>query len=96
MKRLVFCTAAMGIAWLAGGVIGSGSTDSNSPPGQPPLIAPEHGAAAVSLSPVLDVAVSDPDGESFAVVFENSPGRPRAERATSRPGTLPFLSPLDE
>ncbi len=73
MKWLVFCTAALGLAWLAGGAVGSGSADSRDPPGQPMLIAPEDGAAAVSLSPVLDVAVSDPDGDPVTVLFIGKP-----------------------
>ncbi len=72
MKWLVVCAAA-GLAWIAGGVFGAGSADSNSPPNPATLDAPENGAANVSLSPVLDVAVSDPDEDSVSVYFIGKP-----------------------
>jgi len=44
-------------------------TTANPSPDAPTLNSPSNGATGVSLPPTLDVAVSDPDGESMTVTF---------------------------
>ena len=66
--------AADSIGVLDGDVVGAtwagdAPFDLNAPPDPPVLVSPELGTTGVSLSPVLQVQVSDPEGDDLHVEF---------------------------